>query len=126
VSLQRHGSGVALNTLIILNEAPYGREHSFNGLRLAASLAGAGAAVRVFLFGDAAGCAKEGQQVPTGYYNVETMLAGMAKRGVEIGVCGSCMDVRGIAEEELVSGVCRSSMAEVTEWTLWADKVVSF
>jgi len=126
MTLHSHGSGVGSNTLIILNEAPYGREHSFNGLRLATSLAGAGAAVRVFLFGDAAGCAKEGQQVPTGYYNMETMLAGMTKRGVEIGVCGSCMDVRGIAEDELVSGVNRSSMAQLTEWMLWADKVVSF
>ena len=117
---------VTVNTLIVLNEAPYGREHSFNGLRLATSLAGAGAAVRVFLFGDAAACAKKGQKVPTGYYNIETMLAGLAKRDVEIGACGSCMDARGITQDELVNGVHRSSMAEVTEWTLWADKVVTF
>ncbi len=64
--------------------------------------------------------------MPGGYYNIETMLAGVAKRGVEIGVCGSCMDARGIAEEELVSGACRSSMAQVTEWTLAADKVLTF
>ena len=115
-----------MNTLIILNEAPYGTERSYNGLRLATSLAGTGAAVRIFLFGDGAGCANRGQQVPAGYYNIETMLGGLAKRGVGIGVCGSCMDARGIAEQELVNGLNRSSMAELTEWTLWADKVVSF
>jgi uncharacterized protein involved in oxidation of intracellular sulfur len=115
-----------MNALIILNEPPHGREHSYNGLRLANSLAVTGASVRVFLFGDAAACAKRGQRVPGGYYNIETMLAGMAKRGVAIGVCSSCMDARGIAEEELLSGAHRSSMAEVTEWTLAADRVLTF
>ncbi len=54
------------------------------------------------------------------------MLSGLTKRGVEVGVCGSCRDARGITQDELVSGGRRSSMAEVTEWTLWADKVVAF
>ncbi len=50
-----------MNTLIVLNEAPYGSERSYNGLRLATSLAGAGETVRIFLFGDAVGCGKGGQ-----------------------------------------------------------------
>jgi uncharacterized protein involved in oxidation of intracellular sulfur len=114
------------NILIILNEAPYGTERPYNGLRLALLLAGADEAVRIFLFGDAAGCAKRGQKVPSGYYNIETMLAGLTKRDVEIGVCGSCLDARGLAEDDLVDGLRRSSMAELTQWVSWADKVVSF
>ncbi len=115
-----------MNTLIVLNEAPYGSERSYNGLRLATSLAGAGETVRIFLFGDAVGCGKGGQQVPSGYYNVERMLAGLAKRGVEIGACGSCMDARGIDEKELAAGLHRSSMAQMTQWTLWAGRVLTF
>lgn len=115
-----------MNALIVLNDAPYGTERPFNGLRLATSLAGAQASVRVFLFGDAAACAKRGQRVPSGYYNLETMLSGLAKRGVEVGACGSCMDVRGIGDEELVPGARRSSMAELTEWLLGADRIVTF
>lgn len=115
-----------MKALIILNDPSYGTERSYNGLRLAISLAGAGATVRVFLFGDAAGCAKRGQRVPSGYYNLETMLGGLVKRGVEIGICGSCMDARGIGEDELVPGTRRSSMSELTEWVLWAEKVVAF
>ncbi len=115
-----------MNTLIVLNDAPYGSERSYNGLRLATSLAGTGETVRIFLFGDAVACGKHGQQVPSGYYNIETMLTGLAKRGTAIGVCGSCLDARGIASEELVTGLERSSMAALTEWTLWADKVVTF
>ncbi len=115
-----------MKALIILNDPPYGTERSYNGLRLANSLAGAEATVRVFLFADAAACAKRGQRVPSGYYNLETMVAGLVKRGVEIGICGSCMDARGIAEDEIVPGTRRSSMSELTERVLWADKVVTF
>ena len=44
--------------LIILNDPPYGSERSYNGLRLATSLAKSeGTGVSVFLIGDAASCA---------------------------------------------------------------------
>lgn len=50
----------------------------------------------------------------------------LARRGGEIGVCGTCLDARGIRAEELVAGSHRGSMEELTAWTAWADKVVSF
>jgi uncharacterized protein involved in oxidation of intracellular sulfur len=53
--------------------------------------------VKIFLMGDAASCAKANQKVPQGYYNVELMLQGPATRhSVEVGVCGTCMDARGM------------------------------
>ena len=59
-------------TLFILNDGPYGTERSYNGLRLAGSLARRdGTSVKIFLIGDAAGCAHAGQKVPKGYYNIE-------------------------------------------------------
>jgi len=50
----------------------------------------------------------------------------MIRRNGQVGVCASCMDARGISDQELVEGACRSSMEELTDWTLWADKVVVF
>ncbi len=47
--------------------------------------------MRLFLQGDAALCAKSGQDVPKGYYNLE-----------------------------------RSTLEELTDWTVWADKVLVF
>ena len=86
-------------TLVILNDPPYGTERSYNGLRLAGSLSRRdGEQVKVFLIGDAASCAKAGQKLPQGYYNVEVMLRTVVKHGGEIGVCGTCMDARGITE----------------------------
>ena len=50
-----------MRILVILNEPPYGNERSYNGLRLAGSLARQkDVQVKVFLIGDAAGCAKKG------------------------------------------------------------------
>lgn len=46
-----------MNTLLILNDSPYGSERSYNALRLAGALAKRdGESVRVFLMGDAAAC----------------------------------------------------------------------
>lgn len=114
-------------TLLILNDPPYGTERCYNGLRLATSLAKRDAgSVRVFLMGDAAACAKAGQKVPSGYYNVETMLKVLSANGGAVGVCGTCMDARGIADPDLAQGAHRSSMSELTDWAVDADKVIVF
>ena len=114
-------------TLFILNDPPYGTERSYNALRLAGSLVKRdGAQVRVFLIGDAASCAKAGQKTPEGWYSIERMLHAVAAKGGEIGVCGSCMDARGIGEDELARGCRRSSMEELTGWSQDADRVLVF
>lgn len=112
--------------LIILNDPPYGTERSYNGLRLARTLLKAGEAVRIFLMGDAAACAKSGQKVPQGYYNIGDMLGMIIRAGGEVSVCGTCMDARGIAGEDLVHGAGRGSMDIITDWTRSADKVLVF
>lgn len=113
-------------TLFILNDPPYGAERSYNALRLAGSLSKTGEKVFVFLIGDAVACAKSGQRVPNGYYNLERMLTAVSQNKGSIGVCGSCMDARGIDEGALAQGSHRSSMEELTEWTSGADKVLVF
>ena len=116
-----------MKTLVILNDPAYGTERSYNGLRLAHSLARRdGEEVRVFLLADAVTCALAGQQTPNGYYNLERMLAAVLRRRAEVGLCGTCMDARGIREEQLLHGARRSTLDELTDWTLWADKVITF
>ena len=112
-------------TLFILNDPPYGTERSYNGLRLAASLAKRdNEQIRVFLLGDAASCAKAGQQVPNGYYNVERMLRAVSRRGAPIAVCGTCMDARGLADDELAEGTRCGTLDELTDWCQWADRIL--
>ncbi|WP_177418272.1 DsrE/DsrF/TusD sulfur relay family protein [endosymbiont of Lamellibrachia barhami] len=71
-----------MNTLIILNDPPYGTERSYNGLRLAKALSKADAKVTLFLLADAVVCAKRGQKVPQGFYNIELMLKSIIRKFV--------------------------------------------
>jgi len=113
--------------LLILNDPAYGTERSYNGFRLARSLTGQeGAEVRVFLMGDAVTCALAGQKTPNGYYNLERMLRSTAAKGAQVGCCGSCLDARGVADDRISEGARRSSLDELTEWTVWAEKVITF
>ena len=105
-----------MNTLVVLNDPPYGTERSYNALRLAGALAKRdGETVRVFLMGDAAACAKAGQSVPQGYYNVNRMLQALMFQHAAVGICGSCLDTRGIKETELLDGTQRSSLEELAD-----------
>lgn len=113
--------------LLILNDPPYGTERSYNALRLARTLAlKEGTELKVFLLGDAVGCALGGQKTPDGYYNLDTMVRSLTRKGAPVGCCGTCMEARGITDGMLSEGAHHSSMDELTEWTLWADKVLTF
>src|SRR3989304_9416894 len=114
-------------TLFILNDPPYGTERSYNALRLAGALVKAqGEEVRMFMLGDAVSCAKSGQKVPEGFYNIQIMLNRVMRGGGTVGVCGTCMEARGISEAALIDGTQKSTLAELASWTQWADKVLVF
>jgi len=116
-----------MKVLVILQGPAYGTEAAYNGLRLAGSLAKRdGVEVKIFCFGDAVGCAVDNQKLPNGYYHLDRMIRSAANHGAEVGLCGTCMDARGLTDQMLVSGARRSTLDEVTDWTLWADKTVTF
>jgi uncharacterized protein involved in oxidation of intracellular sulfur len=117
-----------MKVLFILNDAPYGTERVYNALRLVHALTkrDVPAEVTVFLMADAVLAAKARQKTPDGYYNVERMLKrALASKGLVL-LCGTCLDVRGLVEGELITGVRRSTMDELAEATLSADKVLVF
>jgi uncharacterized protein involved in oxidation of intracellular sulfur len=115
--------------LLILNDPPYGTERSYNALRLAKNMLKKGdgqVELKIFLLGDAAACAKSGQKVAQGFYNIGDMLGMVSRAGGQIGVCGTCMDARGIDAADLIEGTHRGTLDELTEWTLWSDKELVF
>lgn len=116
-----------MNILIILNDPPYGTERSYNGVRLARNILKSEpeTELTVFLMGDAVACAKRGQKLPAGYYNMEVMLKSVL-RGGSLLLCGTCMDARGITDEEVVEGARRSTMDELASITLGADQILVF
>ncbi len=117
-----------MEVLLILNDPPYGTERIYNGLRLALALAKSDPAIKVtvFLMADAVVAAKSGQKTPEGYYNVERMLKGVLVGKGQILLCGTCMDARGLSDAEILSGMRRSTMAELATLTASAEKVLVF
>ena len=117
-----------MKTLIIINDPPYGTEKAYNALRLAHALLknDADADITVFLMADAAVGARQGQKTPDGYYNVERMLKRVLVSKGRVLRCGTCRDARGMTENDLMEGARRSSMDELAEATIAADKVLVF
>ncbi|MGM0583210.1 MAG: DsrE/DsrF/TusD sulfur relay family protein [Pseudomonadota bacterium] len=114
--------------LIVLNDPPYGTERSFNGLRMAHALAGNDpeAEITVFLMADAVLCAKAGQKTPDGCYNLERMIRRVLTAKGRVLMCGTCMDARGLTEDDMMEGATRSNMDELAQATLAAEKVLVF
>jgi uncharacterized protein involved in oxidation of intracellular sulfur len=114
--------------LILINDAPYGTEKAYNALRLANQLnkAHEDVEVRIFLMADAASCALAGQNTPNGYYSIERMMKLSINKGAKVKICGSCADARGLKNLPLIEGAEISTMAELTEWVVDSDKVITF
>lgn len=117
-----------MNILFIVNDAPYGTEKAYNALRMAMTLQKEheGVEVRIFLMADAVTCALPGQNTPQGYYNVERMLKAVIHRGGQVKACGTCCDARGLKVVSLLEGVEISTMSQLCQWTVEADKVLTF
>ena len=116
-----------MTTLIIINDPPYGTEKAYNALRLVHALIkrDPDAEIAVFLMADAVAGARKGQQTPDGYYNIERMLKRVIAKG-RVLLCGTCMDARGISEDEVLDGASRSTMDELAEMTATAERVLIF
>lgn len=117
-----------MRILFILNDPPYGTERCYNALRLALALQKKDPATQlsVFLMADAVAGARAGQKTPEGYYNLERMLKRVLAGKGQVLLCGTCMDGRGIKDSDLMEGTRRSTMDELAEETLSADKVLVF
>jgi len=63
-------------------------------------------------------------------YNGLRMAHALVKRVLSakgrVLMCGTCMDARGLAEDDMLEGAARSTMDELAETTLAADKVIVF
>jgi len=117
-----------MKTLLIINDPPYGTERAYNALRLAHALLkhDADADVTIFLMADAVVGARQGQETPDGYYNIERMLRRVLAGNGRVLLCGSCMDARGMTGDSLLEGAMRSSIDELAQMTITADKVLVF
>lgn len=113
--------------VIIANGAAYGSESLFNSLRLAIALCERERTpeLRLFLMSDAVTAGLKGQKPAEGY-NIQQMLEILTAQNVPVKLCKTCTDARGITALPLVEGVEIGTLVELAEWTLSADKVLTF
>ncbi len=116
-----------MDMLMILNDAPYGQGRSHEGLRLAMALLQIEDELDLTLYftNDAVLCVKRGQKTPNGYYNMERMLKPILRRGTVL-ACETCLEVRGLLQEDLIEGVRIAKLGELAQLTLEADKVLVY
>ncbi len=112
--------------VIIANGAAYGSESLFNSLRLAIALREQQAVtLKIFLMSDAVTAGLKGQKPAEGY-NIQQMLEILTAQDVPVKLCKTCTDGRGITPLPLADGVEIGTLVELAEWTLAADKVLTF
>ena len=113
--------------LIIANGAAYGSESLFNSLRVAIALREQNDAphLQLCLMSDAVTAGLRGQHPAEGY-NIQQMLEILTAQDVAVKLCKTCTDGRGITSLPLVDGVEIGTLVELAQWTLAADKVLTF
>lgn len=75
---------------------------------------------------DAATCAIPNQTISQGDYNLEHMVKAVIHKGGQVKACDTCLDARGLKTLPLIEGVEASNMPQLAQWTLAADKVLTF
>ncbi len=117
-----------MNSLVVIaNGAAYGNESLFNALRLSIALKEqqTDLDLRLFLMSDAVIAGLNGQQPREGY-NLQQMLEILTAQNVPVKLCKTCADARGISELALVDGVEIGTLLELAQWTLAAEKILTF
>ena len=113
--------------VIVASGAAYGSESLFNSLRLAIALREQDPApeLRLFLMSDAVTAGLRGQRPAEGY-NIQQMLEILTAQNVPVKLCKTCADGRGVGALPLIDGVEIGTLVELAQWTLAADKVLTF
>ena len=115
--------------LIIVNAPPYGSERMLSALRLATAIASQESEtvdLRLFMMSDAVTVGLVDQATAQAGGGMQQMLEELVQHGTQIRLSRTCALARGIADIGLIPGVTIGTLPELAEWTLAADKVLTF
>lgn len=117
------------NILMIVHASAYGSERMLSALRLATALMSQETEtveLRIFMLSDAVTVGLAGQVAAEAGGGLQQMIETLVERGVQISLCRTCALARGIIDQTLIAGVRIGTMPELAEYTLAADKVLTF
>lgn len=112
--------------LIVLSHAPFDGDVCWNALRLAGSLTGRGAAVRLFVMNDAIDLVRQGAMPEGAEFDLQGMLRALLARGARVKVCTTCVNRCGIAHGAVLPETPLSTMDDLAAWVVESDRVLVF
>ena len=119
-----------MQTILIIVHAPaYGSERMLSALRLATAIVGQEIEtvdLRLFMMSDAVTVGLPGQPDAEAGGGLQQMLESLFQQGAQIRLCRTCALARGIVDLALIPGISIGTLPELAEWTLAADKVITF
>ena len=114
------------SVLIILSDAPYEGDATWNALRLAGTLAERGSPVRIFVMYDAIDVVRAGSMPAGSEFDLQAMLRDLLKKGARLKICTTCVNRCGIGHGEVIPEAVMASMADLAEWVVESDRTVVF
>ncbi len=108
---------------IAIGKSHYTHESPFTILRFAYTALLEEHKVNIFLVEDGIWVGKKNQD-PSTYDNVEKWMRDVIKEGGKVLACGVCMKARGMADEELIEGISRTTMNGFLEMCEEADNII--
>ncbi len=120
-----------MKILMIVNAPAYGSERMLSALRLATALMtrereDQSIEMAIFMMSDAVTVGLPDQNPSDNRGSLQTMLDELLGRGVQIRLCRTCALARGLASLPLIAGIEIATLADLAEFTLRADKVITF
>jgi len=94
---------------MILWTTPYGSQNTSTALKLARAAAQKGYSTRLFASGDGVHNFTKDQKA-SGIPNAEKEFSELMQAGLKVELCGTCLNFRGIKNEDIVAGAERSTM----------------
>ena len=117
------------SVLIIVHAPAYGSERMLSALRLATAIVGQESEtveLRLFMMSDAVTVGLPNQIGAEAGGSLQLMLENLLQQRTQIRLCRTCAQARGIVDSALIPGVSIGTLPELADWTLAADKVITF
>ena len=114
------------SVLLVLSQAPFDGDVTWNALRLARTLVDRKVPVRIFVMNDAIDLVREGSVPEGSEFDLQAMLRDLLPRGGRIKICTTCVNRCGIGHGEVIPEATMSTMADLAEWVVDSDRVVVF
>ena len=114
------------SVLLILSDAPFEGDATWNALRLASTLLDQGAGVRIFVMNDAIDLVRAGSSPAGAEFDLQAMLVALLPRGARLKICTTCVNRCGIGQGEIIPQAVMATMGDLAAWVTGSDRAVVF